>query len=42
MIPGRHIDMPLLRMASHRHYGELLQEGVRIREYNRTMLHSKN
>ncbi|HTG33902.1 MAG TPA: phospholipase D-like domain-containing protein [Thermoanaerobaculia bacterium] len=42
MIPGRHIDMPLLRMASRRHYGELLQGGVRILEYNRTMLHSKN
>jgi len=42
MIPGRHIDMPLLRMASRRHYGELLQAGVRLLEYNRTMLHSKN
>jgi cardiolipin synthase len=42
MIPGRHIDMPLLRMASRRHYGELLQGGVRILEYNRTMLHSKD
>jgi len=42
MIPGRHIDMPLLRMASRRHYGELLQAGVRILEYNRTMLHSKD
>jgi cardiolipin synthase len=42
MVPGRHIDMPLLRMASRLHYGELLKAGVRILEYNRTMIHSKN
>jgi cardiolipin synthase len=42
MIPGRHIDMPLLRMASQRHYGELLEGGVRIFEYERTMIHSKD
>jgi cardiolipin synthase len=41
MVPGRHIDMPLVRMASRRHYGELLQAGVRILEYNRTMMHQK-
>jgi cardiolipin synthase A/B len=42
MVPGRHIDMPLLRMASRLHYGELLKAGVRILEYNRTMMHNKN
>ena len=41
MVPGRHIDMPLVRMASRRHYGELLKAGVRILEYNRTMMHQK-
>src|SRR5436309_2019430 len=42
MVPGRHIDMPLLRMASRLHYGELLTGGVKIFEYNRTMMHNKD
>ncbi len=42
MVPGRHIDEPLVRMASRLHYGELLKAGVRIFEYNRTMMHNKN
>jgi cardiolipin synthase A/B len=42
MVPGRHMDEPLVRMASRRHYGELLTAGVRIFEYNRTMMHNKD
>jgi cardiolipin synthase len=42
MVPGRHIDMPLVRMASQLHYGELLAGGVRIFEYNKTMMHNKD
>jgi cardiolipin synthase len=42
MVPGRHNDMPLVRMASRRHYDELLKGGVRILEYSRTMMHNKN
>jgi len=42
MVPGRNIDMPLVRMASRIHYGELLEGGVRIFEYNRTMMHNKD
>lgn len=42
MVPGRHIDEPLVRMASRLRYGELLTAGVRIFEYNRTMMHNKN
>jgi cardiolipin synthase A/B len=42
MVPGKHIDVPVLRMASRFHYGELLQGGVHILEYNRTMLHAKD
>ena len=42
MVPGRHIDMPLVRMASRSHYGELLKAGVHMLEYNRTMMHQKN
>jgi cardiolipin synthase len=42
MVPGKHIDMPILRMASRLHYGELLSGGVRIFEYERTMMHNKD
>jgi cardiolipin synthase len=42
MVPGRNIDMPLVRMASRLHYGELLSGGVRVFEYNRTMMHNKD
>jgi cardiolipin synthase len=42
MIPGRHMDQPLVRMASRRHYGDLITAGVRIFEYNGTMMHNKD
>jgi cardiolipin synthase len=42
MVPGRHMDQPLVRTASRRHYGELLNAGVRIFEYSRTMMHNKD
>jgi cardiolipin synthase len=42
MVPGRQIDVPLVRMASRLHYGDLLRGGVKIYEYNRTMMHSKD
>ncbi|MES1240885.1 MAG: cardiolipin synthase [Acidobacteriota bacterium] len=42
MVPGRHMDEPLVRMASRLHYGELLRAGVRIFEYSRTMMHNKD
>jgi len=42
MVPGRHIDIPLVRMASRLHYGELLKGGVKIFEYKNTMMHNKN
>jgi cardiolipin synthase A/B len=42
MVPGRHMDQPLVRRASRLHYGELLTAGVRIFEYNRTMMHNKD
>jgi cardiolipin synthase A/B len=41
MVPGKHIDIPLVRMASRRYYGELLQGGVKIYEYGGTMMHVK-
>src|SRR6185436_3157277 len=41
MVPGRNIDLPMVRQASWRHYGELLEAGVRIWEYEPTMMHNK-
>jgi cardiolipin synthase len=41
MVPGKHIDIPLVRMASRRYYGELLHGGVKIYEYGDTMMHVK-
>jgi cardiolipin synthase len=41
MVPGVHIDVPPVRMASRIHYGELLQAGVKIYEYRDTMMHNK-
>ncbi len=34
-------DSPIVQHASHHHYGNLLQRGVRIWEYDRTLLHQK-
>ena len=41
MVPGRHIDLPIVRFASWLHYGDLLKGGVRIYEYKTTMMHNK-
>ena len=41
IVPGEHIDIPAIRMASRFHYGELLDGGVEIYEYLPTMLHTK-
>jgi len=41
MVPGARIDVPMVRMASRNHYGPLLKGGVKIYEYQPTMLHTK-
>jgi cardiolipin synthase len=41
LVPGPHIDIPLVRMASRFHYGELLDGGVKMYEYQPTMMHNK-
>jgi cardiolipin synthase A/B len=41
VVPGKHNDLPVLRQASRFHYGELLEGGVRIFEYEPTMIHNK-
>lgn len=35
------IDSPIVQHASHHHFGDLLERGVRIFEYQRTLLHQK-
>ena len=41
MVPGTHIDLPMVRLSSRLHYGPLLEAGVKIYEYQPTMLHNK-
>jgi len=41
IVPGEHMDAPNVRLASHYHYGELLDAGVAIYEYRPTMMHNK-
>ncbi len=41
LVPNQHIDVPVLRWAAQYYYGELLESGIRIWEYQPTMLHAK-
>jgi cardiolipin synthase len=41
LVNGPHIDKEVLRRTAQRSYDRLLQRGVRIFEYQRTMLHAK-
>jgi cardiolipin synthase len=41
MVSGAHNDTVMAHLNSHRLYGALLEAGVELLEYNRTMLHQK-
>jgi cardiolipin synthase A/B len=41
IVPGKKIDQKLVRSASRRHWPELLKAGIKIYEYEPTMLHTK-
>ena len=41
LVPGRYIDSGLVRLASKRRWGRLLDAGVEIHEYTPTMMHNK-
>jgi cardiolipin synthase len=41
LLPSRHTDAAVVRWAGHAYYRELLESGIRIFEYQRTMIHSK-
>jgi len=42
LLPGEHTDTHLVRLTSRGFYGNLLRAGVRIFEYEPTMMHSKD
>ena len=41
VVPGKKIDQKLVRSASRRHWPELLAAGIKIYEYQPTMVHTK-
>ena len=41
LVPGKHIDAKLVRNASKRHWPDLLGAGIKIYEYEPTMVHVK-
>jgi len=41
LIPGSHLDQPATKIAGRSAYGELLEAGVKIYEYQPTMIHTK-
>jgi cardiolipin synthase len=41
LVPGAHNDQPMAKAAGRGAYGELLEGGVKIYEYEPTMIHSK-
>jgi cardiolipin synthase len=40
-VPGEFTDVPIVRQASRWHYEQLLRHGIRIFEYQPTMMHAK-
>jgi len=41
IVPGEYTDVPIVRQASRLHYEVLLRRGIRIFEYQPTMMHAK-
>jgi cardiolipin synthase len=41
LVPGKHADQEILHINGRRWFGELLQAGVRIFEYEPSMIHQK-
>jgi len=41
MVPGKHTDSPFVRRAGCHLYTRLLEAGVRVYEYDRTLIHQK-
>ncbi|MEP7243839.1 MAG: phospholipase D-like domain-containing protein [Gammaproteobacteria bacterium] len=41
MVPGKHTDSPFVRRAGSHLYADLLEAGVRLYEFDRTLIHQK-
>ena len=41
MVPGKVTDSPIVSHAGHRHFSEMLNAGVRIFCFQRTLIHQK-
>lgn len=41
IVPGEFTDVPIVRQASRWHYEMLLRKGIRMYEYEKTMMHAK-
>ena len=41
IVPGEHTDVPIVRQASRMQYEKLLRRGIRIFEFQPTMMHAK-
>jgi cardiolipin synthase len=41
IVPGEHTDVPIVRQASRLYYERLLKHGIRVFEYQPTMMHAK-
>jgi cardiolipin synthase len=41
LVPGPHIDKQIVRKVGRSHYSKLLKKGIKIYEYQPTMLHAK-
>jgi cardiolipin synthase len=41
MVPGPNIDLPMARLSSRHHWGDMLEAGIRFFEYQPTMMHNK-
>jgi len=41
IVPGEHTDVPIVRSASRLYYERLLNHGIRVFEYQPTMMHAK-
>jgi cardiolipin synthase len=42
LLPDDHTDAKIVRRASRAHYEELMKAGVRVYEYQKTMMHAKH
>ena len=41
IVPGELVDVPIVRQASRFHYDDMLRRGIRLWEYQPTMMHAK-